>query len=184
MTPPTTIRMSSRPRSANAFLQGRDQGQVPGGERADADDVHVVVDGLLGRLLRRLEQRADVDVEAQIGERRGDDLLAAVVAVLAELGDQDARPTPFTLEELLDLLCDLGRRRSAVCRTCAHVDPGAISWICGLVAAEDLLQGVADLAHRRLDARRLDGQLQQVALAALGALGQGVERRATAAWSR
>jgi hypothetical protein len=54
--------------------------------------VHVVVDGFLRRLLGRLEKRADVDVEAEIGERRRNDLLSAVVSVLAELGDQDTRP--------------------------------------------------------------------------------------------
>ena len=52
----------------------------------------VGLDGLAGDLLGRLEQRADVDVEAEVGERRGDHLLAAVVAVLAHLGDEDARP--------------------------------------------------------------------------------------------
>ena len=89
------------------LLEGRDEGQVPGGERAGPDDVHVVVDGLLRRLLRRLEKGADVDVEAEIGKARGDDLLAAVMTVLAELGDQDARPAPFTLEERLDLAMHL-----------------------------------------------------------------------------
>ena len=44
------------------------------------------------RFLGRLEQRADVDVEAEVGERGGDHLGAAVVAVLAHLGDQHARP--------------------------------------------------------------------------------------------
>jgi hypothetical protein len=38
-----------------------------------------------GRFLRRLEERADVDVEAEIGGHGGDHLGAAVVAVLAEL---------------------------------------------------------------------------------------------------
>src|SRR4029434_1153472 len=85
------------------LLEGRDEGQVPGGERAGADDVYVVVDGLLRCLLRRLEKRADVDVEAEIGEARGDDLLAAVMTVLAELRDQDARPAPFPPEEHLHL---------------------------------------------------------------------------------
>ena len=45
----------------------------------------------VGRLLRRLEERPDLDVEAEIGEGRGDHLLAAVMAVLADLGDEDAR---------------------------------------------------------------------------------------------
>ena len=39
----------------------------------------------------RREERADIDVEAEIGEGGGDHLLAAVVAVLAHLGDEDAR---------------------------------------------------------------------------------------------
>ena len=46
---------------------------------------------------------ADVDVEADVGERGGDHLGAAVVAVLAELGDQQARPAAFGLGERLDL---------------------------------------------------------------------------------
>jgi hypothetical protein len=62
--------------------------------------VHIVLHRLAGGLLRRLEERADVDVEAQVGKRGGDHLLAAVVAVLAHLGDQDARaaalPVPRT----------------------------------------------------------------------------------------
>ena len=45
----------------------------------------------VGRFLGRLEERPDVDVEAEIGKSRGDHLLAAVVAVLADLGDEDAR---------------------------------------------------------------------------------------------
>ena len=49
-----------------------------------------------------LEQRADVHVETQVGERRGHHLGAAVVAVLAHLGDQDARTTAFVLLERLD----------------------------------------------------------------------------------
>src|SRR6185503_10470383 len=56
------------------------------------DHVHVVFDGGACRLLRRLEQRADVDVEAEIGEGGGDHLGAAVVAVLAHLDHHQARP--------------------------------------------------------------------------------------------
>jgi hypothetical protein len=63
-----------------------------GGERRHAENVHVVLDGLACRLGRASRTAADVDVEAEVGEGRGDHLLAAVVAVLADLGDQDARP--------------------------------------------------------------------------------------------
>ena len=62
----------------------------------------VVVDRLLGGFGRGLEQGADVDVEAEIGEGGGDHLLAAVVAVLAHLGDQDARAAALRLGEGLD----------------------------------------------------------------------------------
>src|SRR5512139_1583268 len=46
----------------------RHQRLVPRGQRADADRVHVVLDCLARALLGRLEQRTDVDVEAEIGE--------------------------------------------------------------------------------------------------------------------
>ena len=69
-----------------------DERLVPGGLARHADDVHVVLDRVARRLFGRLEQRADVDVEAEVGERGGDHLGAAVVAVLAELDDEQARP--------------------------------------------------------------------------------------------
>ena len=90
MTPPTTTMMSARPGSASACAELGHQGQVAGGQRGHADDVHVGLDRLAGHLRRRLEERADVDVEAEVGEGGGDDLLAPVVAVLAHLGHQDA----------------------------------------------------------------------------------------------
>src|SRR5258707_13950802 len=60
-------------------------------ERGDAEDMHVVLHSLARRLVGRRKERPDVDVEAEIGERRRDHLLPAVVAVLTDLGDQDAR---------------------------------------------------------------------------------------------
>ena len=102
MTPPTTIMMSGRPDLGQRVAQRGHQGQMPGGQRRHPDDVHVVVGGLARHLVRCGEQRADVDVEADVGERGGDHLLAAVVAVLAHLGDQDARPAAVCLGELLD----------------------------------------------------------------------------------
>ena len=80
-------------------LQLGHQGQVAGGQRADADDVHVVLHRLAGGLGGGREQGADVHVEAEVGEGRGDHLLAAVVAVLAHLGDQDARSPAVGLLE-------------------------------------------------------------------------------------
>ena len=82
--------------------QRRHQRQVPGGQRGHPDHVHVVVGGLAGHLLGRGEQRSDVDVEPDVGERRRDHLLTAVVAVLAHLGHQNAGPAAVGLGELLD----------------------------------------------------------------------------------
>ena len=81
--------------------QLRHERQVTGGQRVDPDDVDIVVDGLLRDLVRGGEQRPDVDVEAEVGERRDDDLLPPVVAVLAHLGDQDPRPAALGPGELV-----------------------------------------------------------------------------------
>ena len=64
----------------------------------------------------RREEGADVDVEAEVGEGGGDHLLAAVVAVLAHLGDEDARaPAVVDLEGL-----DQARAPAPRPRTCAR----------------------------------------------------------------
>ena len=58
---------------------------------------------MLGRkrrnLLGRCEQRANVDVESKIRERRGDDLLPAIMPILAHFGDEDARSMTLVLHE-------------------------------------------------------------------------------------
>ena len=64
--------------------------------------MHVVLDGLTRSLVGGRKQRSDIDVEAEIGEGGGDHLLAAVVAVLADLGDEDARAAAFVLLEGVD----------------------------------------------------------------------------------
>ena len=102
MTPPTTIMMSGLPDLGERVAQRGHQRQVPGRQRRHPDHVHVVVGGLARHLVGRGEQRADVDVEADVRERRRDHLLPAVVPVLAHLGDQDAGPAAVGLGELLD----------------------------------------------------------------------------------
>ena len=105
---------------------------------------------------RRREQRADVDVEAEIGEGRGDHLLAAVVAVLAHLGDEDARPAPVVALERLD-------ERAAPARS-PRTSPdlplvdARDRLDLGAMAAPHLLQRRRDLADRRLRPRRLDAR--------------------------
>ena len=70
--------------------------------------MHVVLDGLTRGLFRRCEERTDIDIEAEIGEGRGDDFLATVVAVLTDLGDEDARAAALVLDELLDEFLNAG----------------------------------------------------------------------------
>ena len=129
---------------------------------------------LLGHLLGRREQRPDLHVEAEIGEARGDDLLAAVVAVLAHLGDEDARAAPGVLLERARHGEHARRWPRAVARL-GEVDAGNCADI-GDVPAEHLLHRERDLADRRLGARRLDAELQKVGGAAR-AFRQRRERR-------
>src|SRR3546814_9123395 len=81
----------------------RHQSLVAGRLAGDADDVDVVFDRLAGGFLRGLEQRADVDVEADVGEGGGDHLGAAIVAVLAQLHHQHARAAALLALASLDL---------------------------------------------------------------------------------
>ena len=83
-------------------LQFGHRGEVGGGERGDAQNVYVVLDRLPRGFFGGRKQRSDVDVETDIGEGRCNHLLAAVVAVLADLGDQDSRPAPFGILERVD----------------------------------------------------------------------------------
>src|SRR5581483_875926 len=97
-------------------LQFRHGGEVCGGERGDAENVNVVLDGLPRSFVGGRKQRPDIDVEADIGKGGCNDLLAAVVAVLADLCNEDARSPAFCLLEgvdqrlyLLDLIRHGGR---------------------------------------------------------------------------
>jgi hypothetical protein len=74
-------------------------------QRGDADDMDVVLDRLPRRFVGGREERPDIDVEAEIGEGRGDHLLAAVVPVLAHLGDEDARAAAIGLLEGFVIIC-------------------------------------------------------------------------------
>ena len=70
-------------------------------QRRNTQHVHVVLDGVARHFARRLKQRADIHVEPQIGERGGDHLGAAVVAVLSHLGHQHARPAALGSGEFI-----------------------------------------------------------------------------------
>ncbi len=71
--------------------------------------MHVVLDGMAGGLVRCLEQRSDIHVKADIGKCRGDYLGAAVVSVLPQLDDQQARAPAFLLCEGGYIVLDAGK---------------------------------------------------------------------------
>ena len=162
ITPPHTTRMSSPPASAQLVDQLRHERLVAGRLARHADDVDVVLDGGPGDLLGRLEQRAEVDVEAEVGEGGADHLGAAVVAVLAHLGHEQARPAALLLGEGRDLGDD--RREVVVALVAGAVHAGDATDL-RLVAAEHRLHGVAHLADGGPGPGGLDAEREQVAVA-------------------
>src|SRR5260370_1899145 len=119
----------------------------------------VVLDRLARGFLGRLEQGPDIDVEADIGEGRGDDLGAAVVAVLAELDDEHARPPPLAPGEGLDLALDAAIALVALVESAIDAGDRADG---GAVAREHRLERVGDLAHRGAGAPPLHGHPPEV----------------------
>ena len=146
---------------------------VSAGLRRDADDVNVVLDGLPRDLLGRREQRAHVDVEAEIGECRGNDFLTAIVTVLPELGDENARSPSVRLAEGAH---GLGEARPIrVVFEVAAVD-AAHRASPSFVATEHFGKRLADFADRCAASYRLDRELEQI-LGRFGALLERGERR-------
>ena len=126
--------------------QGRNQRQVTGGKGGHTDDVNVVVGRLTRHLLRRLEQRADVDVEPDVRERRCDDLLPSVVAVLAHLAYEHTWAAPLVLGELFDQLGRPGEVLGFACFVAVHTTD--CPDLC-LMAPVDLLERLGDLGEAR-----------------------------------
>ena len=122
--------------------------------------MHVVVYRILRGLRGRLEQRAYVDVEADVGECGGDHLGAAVMTVLAHLDHQHARAAAFGLGELLDRFLDVGKARVAFVGRA--IDPRERLDL-GPVPSEFLFHRHADFPHCGACARGLDRRVEQVA---------------------
>ena len=156
------------------------QREVPGGQRVDADDVHVGLDGLARDLARGLEQRADVDVEAEVGERGGDHLLAAVVAVLAHLGDEDAGLAALLLGELGRPARGRGRSPGC-CPASSEYTPEMIriwpAWRPNTFSSASEISPTVALRPGRVDRRARAGSASSRALRALGDRGGGVRER-------
>ena len=68
--------------------------------------MHVVFYRQTSNLFRRGKHRAQVNVEAEIGIGAGDHLGAAIVAILAHFGDQNARAAAVIHQEPFGLRND------------------------------------------------------------------------------
>ncbi|OQB97069.1 MAG: hypothetical protein BWX86_00461 [Verrucomicrobia bacterium ADurb.Bin122] len=134
--------------------------------------MNVVFHGHLGGLFGRLEERPDVDVEPEVGHGGGNHLGAAVVSVLTELGDEHARAAALVFLEAGDELANLGDVGVVAELGAVHAGDRADL---GLVTAEDHFARVGDFAEGGARLGGGDGELEQVTLAGLGALGDGRE---------
>ena len=135
-------------------LELRHERQMSAGERGNAEDVHIILDRLACGLRRRRKQRPDIDIEADIRKGRRDYFLAAVMAVLTDLGDEDARPAAFIFFKLGDALLH-------ALDSVRHADLPPVNardrLDLGLMAAKDLFQRRRNLADRGLGARGVNG---------------------------
>src|SRR5262249_55837767 len=115
----------------------------------------------------------DVDVKTKIGKRRGDHLLATVVAVLADLGNEDARAAAFRLlERGGELLDPRDRLRHAGLPLVDARDRLDL----GLMPAKHLFERRGNLTDGRLGARSVDRESKQIRVAAGGVAGERRER--------
>ena len=136
----------------------------------------VIVDRILRRLGRGLEQGADIDIKADVGEGGGDHLGTAIMAVLAHLDDQHPGAAAVFFGESLDIALDRGK--AVVALIGGAVNPGE-GLDLGAVTSEHLFHGHADFSDGGAGAGGLDRRCQQVA-ARLRAAGKLGERRVNA----
>ena len=90
MTPPAITMMSLAPRSSSSRKSFGKHRELHAGEEADAEHVDVLLDGGVDDFLGRAVQAGVDDVHAGVAQRAGDDLDAAVMAVEADLGEENA----------------------------------------------------------------------------------------------
>ena len=89
MMPPTRTPTCSRPGLAQQLQDARHQRHVGAAEEAEAEPVGVLVGDGADDRLGRLPQAGVDDVHAGVAQGPGHDLDAAVVAVEADLGEDD-----------------------------------------------------------------------------------------------
>ena len=140
----------------------RNEGLVTSSEGGAADGVDISIDGGTSGLLGGLEERTDIDIEAEIGETSGDDLGAAIVAVLTHLGDVDTRLTTSGGLEVLDLLDDVGEL-VLVLGAAELLSVGTLDHLLGRSVSAPLgLEGARDLTEGAAGSHGIDGKVEKV----------------------
>ena len=153
MTPPAKTMMSSGTLCLQCLDDLRHQGLVAGGERRAADGVDVVLDGEARGLLRRLEERADVDIEAEVGGRWPPPWRRGRGRPGRAWRSSHARATAFFGGKLLDIRLD--RFPAFLSGHDASINTRN-GLVVGAEAAEDL-PSASTFADRGAQADRLDG---------------------------
>ena len=110
------------------------------------DHMNVVLNRPARRFLRCLKHRPDIDIEANVGERRGNHLGATVMTVLAQLNDKHAWPAPLFFSKLGNVATDL--LESLVALVSRSIDARDRSYL-RPVAGEFFFQRVGNFADCR-----------------------------------
>src|SRR5215471_9898556 len=125
----------------------------------------VVFHGLAGCFSWCGKKRSNVDIEAEVREGRCNHLLSAIVAILSDLRDQQARPSAFGNFECLN--CGAHTLDGA-----GHADLPLINsgnrFDFGAMAAEYFLERRRDFSDSRLRPRSFHCKSQQIAIATVG----------------
>src|SRR5579871_1456711 len=132
---------------------------MPRGLAGDANDMDVGIDGVFRDFLGRLKQRADVDIETEIGKGGSYDFGASVVTVLAHLCHQHARTTALMLGKTLHFAANGGK--FVVAFILRAVDAGDRADF-GTVSAKYAFHRVGNFADRGASTRRFDRQLEKI----------------------
>ena len=123
--------------------------------------MHVVINRILRRFFRGLEQRAYVHVKANIGESCGNHLGPPIMPILPHLYHQHPGAAAFLDSKRLYIFLDCGIARVACIGRTVH--PGQGFHLCPM-PAENHLHGQTDLAHCGARACGCDGGGKQIAV--------------------
>ena len=133
MIPPANTSTPPRSRACSSLDDLGDQRHVRPREQGQADRVGVLLQGCLGDLFGGLEQARVDHLEAGIAQGAGDDLGAAVVAVQAGLGDDDAVASQHSFLPSGSVVHD--RSAAATCYGASSACPEKLDRWCALAVS-------------------------------------------------